>query len=527
MSTAKNNKNKLKKKYYEGYHLPDYVNYIFLTAIFGIYPIITHNKYFDITNTRYEFFVFAAGIYIFCMIIALIIENVISSYYGNNNFFIVREKQKFYAKPEFWLCAFLMANLFAFICAEDKKNAMSGDSGRHMGLFMFIIISAVFLLLAQRIKPNMILYMVFAAATVYAYIIAIYQHMGNDFMGYKEKISPKQYHIFISTFGNINIFASFLVISIPVFLCAFTFMKKLAYRVIAAVILFGGGMVIMIANSDSAYLGFTAAAVLIFFLAYKDGCVKRYIQAMLILAGGNLGVVLLNKLLIKEYDKRGGVAEALDRIDLAVAFIVILAILYLAVYLIERKFGDRLEAVNKKKAICVMLIILAVLIAVIVISGVLSGASLFTFNYKWGTYRGYIWTKCAELFNDAPAVNKIFGYGNETVKALMKMNYYEEMVMVTGKVYDNAHNELLQYLITTGIVGAVTYIGLFVSSFIYLIKNSNKMPIAYISLAVITGYFVQGLINLNQPITTPFYFVFMAVGIGYVRYRKSTEENLE
>ena len=31
------------------------------------------------------------------------------------------------------------------------------------------------------------------------------------------------------------------------------------------------------------------------------------------------------------------------------------------------------------------------------------------------------------------------------------------------------------------------------------------------------GYFVQGLINLNQPITTPFYFVFMATGVGYVR----------
>ena len=91
------------------------------------------------------------------------------------------------------------------------------------------------------------------------------------------------------------------------------------------------------------------------------------------------------------------------------------------------------------------------------------------------------------------------------------------MKSIEQQIYDNAHNEVLQYLVTTGLCGAVSYIGLFVSSFIYIFKNSKNDLVAYISLAVMLGYFIQGLMNLNQPITTPFYFVFMAVGVGYVR----------
>ena len=43
--------------------------------------------------------------------------------------------------------------------------------------------------------------------------------------------------------------------------------------------------------------------------------------------------------------------------------------------------------------------------------------------------------------------------------------------------------------------------------------------VAIAALAGCIGYLVQGLVNLNQPITTPFYFVLLAFGIGYLRYR--------
>ena len=43
--------------------------------------------------------------------------------------------------------------------------------------------------------------------------------------------------------------------------------------------------------------------------------------------------------------------------------------------------------------------------------------------------------------------------------------------------------------------------------------------IAIACLASGVSYFTQSLVNLNQPITTPYFFVMLAAGIGFARYK--------
>ena len=50
------------------------------------------------------------------------------------------------------------------------------------------------------------------------------------------------------------------------------------------------------------------------------------------------------------------------------------------------------------------------------------------------------------------------------MKSIMTDRYYDDMMNAVGVIYDNAHNEYLQYLITTGIFGAVSYVGLLVTT---------------------------------------------------------------
>lgn len=525
--SSSNQSKKMKKagmEYKNSIRVTDWILYLYLLAIFGVYPWITNDKYFNITITRYRFFMIATFVYVGLAILGYLLDGYILKHYGVEQDIITEEQILTYKKPDFWMGAFVLSQLFAWVVSSDKLAAMTGAQGRRLGLFFFIAVALMYMIVSLRAKVSEICLMIFAASAVYAYVIAIFQHMGSDFMHYKDRIAPKLYHVFVSTFGNINVFASFLCISIPAFICVAVFSRKLVYRIVAMVVLVLGGMCIMIANSDSAYLGICAGVILIFFLAYKNGCVQRFFMTMICLAVGNLGVVLQNHLLIKEYDKRGGVAEALDRIDLAVLILFFAIVLYTATILIAKYCGTKLEQLNKKKVILGMLAGLLILGICIVCYGVHSGAALFTFNYKWGTYRGYIWTKCGELFREAPLKNKLFGYGNESLKQLMVDNYGKEMVAVTGKTYDNAHNEVLQYLITTGIAGAVSYIGLCVSSFVYILKKAEGRAFAYVTLAVMMGYFVQSLINVNQPITTPFFFVFMALGVGYVRVNSDRRE---
>ena len=105
----------------------------------------------------------------------------------------------------------------------------------------------------------------------------------------------------------------------------------------------------------------------------------------------------------------------------------------------------------------------------------------------------------------------------------MNSYYYDDMLNIVGKLYDNAHNELLQYLITLGICGVVAYLGTFVTSVIYMLKYGKSNYMIYGFLTAVIGYFFQSLINLNQPITTPLYFVIMALGVGYTTYLRKQD----
>lgn len=516
--------NKKKKSYdIKQTTISDYVCYLYFIVILGVYPIITHNQYFDITRTRYRFFTIVSAAFVGLSIMAYLLQDIISEYNGMPS--IIYKEKINYKHPIVWMGLFTFANIYAMFSAPNMQDAFTGQNGRFMGAWMYIVIGLTFLFLFNRVKTTMLPIIIFSLSVTYAYIIAIFQHMGNDFMKYKENIAKKQYHIFVSTLGNINIFASFMVITLAVFMSLYIFTKNNKYRLLSAVMLVLGGMNLMIANSDSAFIGLAAISIVLVFISYAENLFTRFVEVVFCVALGTFCLVLLNKLVIKKYDKRGGVAEALDRIWLVTLILVAIVIFYMLIVIAKKIFKDKLEAINKKK----MMIILAVGLVLLFIAGiivcVITDRAITKFNYKWGTYRGYIWAKCIDLFNNGTIGQKLFGYGNETTEMLTKSHYYKEMIAVTKKVYDNAHNEVLQYLVTTGLLGAISYIGLFVSSVMYILKNMKDNVIAHISLAVVVGYFAQGLINLNQPITTPFYFVFMAIGIGSIRYDKWVKEN--
>ncbi|MBQ9279059.1 MAG: O-antigen ligase family protein [Lachnospiraceae bacterium] len=535
-------------KKYIGRYIINSVNYIYLFLILCVFPLVFHNYYFDITKTRSDFFLRITIGYIILILIAYGFEIFWSNSNKSKSLFIVEKKDNPWLYPELWMTFFLMSNFFAYLITLtddgmiNGNSAFTGSDGRLMGLSMYLVIGLMFLLLCRYVDIKLPVYVLFGFMTLFAYLVSIVQHVDPDTkrfskIGFKPKgllegflyyvfklkdgISKKQYNIFISTFGNINIFASFIVISLAVFACMFIFSNKLFYRIFAGIVVVTGGTVMMIANSDSAYIGVGAVMIFLFILAFKDDVIARFFQTLILLGLGNFFIVLINKymseVLKKKYDKRGGFAEHLDRVDYAVLILIILVVLYSIVFFVNRKYKDKLEKINKNKAVIIFMAVIFVAGIFIVYIGNKKHIGAFTFNYRWGTFRGYIWTKCVKLFKDAPLMNKLFGYGNESLKTLMNTYYHDEMVSVTNKIYDNAHNEILQYLVTTGLCGVISYVGLFIASFIYIFKNSKKNVVAYISLTVMLGYFVQGLMNLNQPITTPFYFVFMAVGVGCVR----------
>ena len=511
--------------YCQGMRMMDVAAYVYMFLLLGVYPLVYDDHYFNITITKYHFFMFASGVYLILAILGYIVEANMRQYYHYKPLLTESISKKRYFRPEFWMLAFLMANLFAWFCAPDKKDAFYGTQGRHMGLLAYFILAAVFLLLAFRYRPHMVCFVVFSASSAFAYIVAICQHMENDFLDLKYHIAENQYTKFISTFGNINIYACFLSISIPVFLAVYVFAKEWYYRMIAGTMLVVGGINILISNSDSVFVGLFAGFFVLGILAYMQGRLRYFCSGVFWVMMGNLILGVINRYAVTRYDeKRGGLAIVLNRLDFALFACIVVLVVYLLVRLAGKVWRNKLESLNKKKVVWIFCSACAVFFVVFVIFGIKSGSSFFRFDDKWGSYRGYIWRKIVEVYGDAPAVNKLFGYGNETVRVTLKSVCYNEMVSVTGKVYDNAHNELLQYLFTLGIVGLLSYLGLVISSVVYMIKNAHRHIWICVCIGATVSYFAQSILNLNQPITTPYFFAFLAMGVGTVNYCKRLEE---
>lgn len=74
-----------------------------------------------------------------------------------------------------------------------------------------------------------------------------------------------------------------------------------------------------------------------------------------------------------------------------------------------------------------------------------------------------------------------------------------------------AHNEYINYLITTGIVGLGSYLAFVGSAVVRAVKTASKNPIVIVFLAAVVGYSAQAFVNISQPITTPLFIIFVAL----------------
>ena len=135
--------------------------------------------------------------------------------------------------------------------------------------------------------------------------------------------------------------------------------------------------------------------------------------------------------------------------------------------------------------------------------------SYLIFNDEWGTHRGYIWRKAIEQFSEFSLWKKMVGYGPDTFGILLMHKTYGNPY---NEVFDAAHNEYLQFLLTIGFVGVTSYV-VFILSYIKKCFNCvNKNPYMIAMVFGVICYCAQAFVNLSVPIVTPFFWLLLGMG---------------
>lgn len=135
----------------------------------------------------------------------------------------------------------------------------------------------------------------------------------------------------------------------------------------------------------------------------------------------------------------------------------------------------------------------------------------FRFDEKWGTHRGYMWIKSFEIFKGYNLKSILFGCGPDTFYNVFQP-YFDELNSKFGDAVNNAaHNELLNYLITTGALGLAAYLSFIVSAVIRAVKAARKNILALVFIAPVVAYVFQSVANLSTIIVLPILFVFISL----------------
>ena len=511
------------------------VGFFTLLIIAGV-PVIFHDYYFDILAFKYHYYCAA----VITMVVVLVIVAIIflnrdnREYGGRNKASIIKGfSVKSLSAADWAMLAFFMAVVISTFQSEYFYESFWGNEGRYCGLFLTILYTISFFIITKCLRFRQWYLDVFLAAGMIVCVIGILHYFKIDPIGFKVDLIDKDYRNFTSTIGNINTYTSYIAIvtgmSSILFAIEKNIYRKIWYLICLVVSLFS----LITGISDNAYLALLALyGLLPLYLFTNLKGFKQYVLMLAILLSEFQLIDYVTQMFPKQVMPISGLFNIVSGYSKLLYVVLLLwgvtVALYIVDYILKKKDTDRREY-NIGRFVWLALIIIVAAFVVFVLYDVNvkgnenkygSLSEYLYFDDDWGTHRGYIWRIGLESYQRFPLIHKIFGYGPDTFGIITKYNYYDEMVTLYGERFESAHNEYLQYFITIGVVGLLSYLSLLVVSIWKMLKGMKREPAVIAIVFSVICYGAQAFVNISVPIVAPVMLTLLMIGLSAIREEK-------
>lgn len=490
------------------------LTYIFVVLMVGICPLFVRNKFHDILLAKVDFIRVSAIVFIILVIITEIVRK-----------WIWKEKLDYGKRvtPEMIFSGvFLVAAGFSAIYGGNLAESFWGNSGRRFGMFVMLLLIAVYFIIGRYFQANTGLIWIYLIANSLVLSIAILNFWGVDPLG----MYDGAYTIFIGTMGNINVYSSYICLILPIamvlyFLCDTTF-SKVTYGIFLIIGFYGA----YATNSDSWILGIGVSFIVLLWFGLKNAeTMKKYYQLW--------GLFFLASLLIKTTIYIGTIfgitspfikafsGMKLQNMMINGYVLLVEGILLILLLMVNR--GAKKEKIKihyfKWRKIIFLIIGLCIcgfliLVTVVNILGKWEDGSalgMLLLTDEFGSGRGYIWKFTMRMFKEQSLIRQIFGCGMNDFWNGISVEYQTEILNRLGARLLDAHNEFLQYLVTTGVAGVAGYFGFLFYHLYSWWKKYAENPILIMGIVTLCSYFAQGLVNNPQIFITACLFVFLGI----------------
>ena len=485
---------------------------MYCIALFLVFPLYYQNSYINILESKTGFFIISSLVYLVgCIAIMLppIFIKRGKKIKEEKNI----EKEIKFSFVDIFSLLFLISILLSVVLADNPREVILGINGRLFGAAVLLLCIVLYYCFSRYFRWNTVFFWCCLVGIGIVGILAILNRFVIDPLGMYKAIDSAQIPEYLSTIGQINILSGYLCGFFP-FLCGlFLYSEKMFSRLlygIGTVIVFTAGIC---SNSDSFFIAI-AITVLFYFTTCLNN--KEKLSDWFLLMGVWSAAMLMIK--IVSVGKTLSVWRQLQKQWIYEIPWLVMFIVFVCMGFILKKEWNQINHILekvKKGWIIVLVIALTSLFLYVFAVNVFFSESEQIFAKKWilfcdewGTNRGYVWKRSIELFFRLPLKSQIFGIGPGEFSHFFE-EYFIDSISKFGYYFEDAHNEFLQLLVTTGIVGVVGYMGMIISSIIFCIKEKTDMSI--ILIAVFLVWVIQGSVNNLSVFVTPYLFVFMGI----------------
>lgn len=396
------------------------------------------------------------------------------------------------------IASFVLIALISTLFSKYKTDAFWGHYGWAVGSLYIFTLGVMYYFVSRNMQWKSWMYGVITGSATAVFLWAITDECYMDIFGMHMGIEKETAYNYLASIGNNNWFSGYWAMILPFFF--FGLRKGPVWRNV----LVGAGLFIAIfagvnCRADSLFLGL--GVILGISLLRAIG--EREKSVFTGLAWMITGVAMGASKGIRSYIHM----IEIDEISLKVMNSRIWMILFVVGVILML-----LPNMKGKKYIRLGLLIAGI---AVVLAGVYAQAQQF--GPTWGTLRGDTWMVSVRAFGKGTFLEKIFGIGPDCFGHV----YYE----LTGSDwFRNAHNEYLQYLITMGIAGVISYVMIYVAALREGVRSEvgvteEELPLKFICFSGIMAYGAQAVVNNPQALNGAIFFTLLAIlrGVDYTK----------
>lgn len=407
------------------------------------------------------------------------------------------------------VAAFGIFSILASVFSEWKVDAWTGRTGWYVGGAMLAMVCLFYFLVSRGRKSDQRYTFVLIGAAFLVMLFGILNDFWLDPLSMTERVNIYWRDTFTSTIGNVNQFAAYLSILVPFISMFFVCETQPFYKTIAAIVLFPCYLNLFLTHADGIYIGVGIGMLAV--LLYSLQSPARYLSFLL--NGVWFGVAgWVTTILLQLFPK-----IAMDDVSPILlghhahfivggaSFALILLHMFVELKADEKKIA-RFLRVMSFILLCVLLLAFVTVVVWLIVN----------FNPMILNRRGTIWTIALEVYADGEWKDKLIGLGPCCLDH-NAVDYAYEIVESYGAYYtlENAHNDVIEYLVTTGALGCASYVLIFGTVGVRFLKNlfhpqKASDETTFLSVALI-GYAAQALLYGPHPLTTAICFLLLAI----------------